>query len=265
MRKKSMHLLLAILFLAVGSAIPIGSQAADFFNKKDFEVAIGFQYDSLLYKRGIITYDAYQVVPVFSVQLFNPNLLIAGSALYYKYEFNKSINLRARINMDATGDEPLYYTDEEEGDRIRRETTSELDIYLEYFSDSLHHLRFQVSQDLVEHKGTYLELHSRIALFSIYPWLEKNSASLALASIFASIGYGDEEHNEYLYGAGADKAGTNNYEYGLMITSPKVIDSFWPTLKVTQFAILGDENKAGSFVKEKDGFSVQLLMAKRVW
>ena len=235
---------------------------ADFFKKDDLESAAGLQYRSLLYKRGIITYEGYQIVPIYSVTLFNPNLLLAGSSLFYKVSLAEKFLFRTRISIDSTEDNPLYFTDEREEDRVRREETSEWDLYLEYLSDPGHYLRFNLSQDLYAHNGTYLELRGRVALVD---FLNRGGEPLIQPALFTAVGSGTANHNEYFYGEGADHAGLNNIEYGIVVTSPKVIDVFWPTLKLTRFEILGDKNRNGSFVQEKEGFSFELLSAFKIW
>jgi hypothetical protein len=109
---------------------------AKFFKAKDIRASLGAQYSSLLQKRGIITYDSYQLVPIYALQLGNPDLLLAGSALYYTPRLSKHQLLRLRLNVDSTLDQPLYYTDEDKDERVRRESTSEFDIFYELQSEA---------------------------------------------------------------------------------------------------------------------------------
>ncbi len=232
------------------------------FEKRHFGIAAGLQASSLLYKRGIITYKGYQVFPIYSVQLFNPNLLIAGSAIYLKTPLiGENFFIRTRLNFGATPDKPLYETDEDEDERVERDTTNELDIYVEKHYANGSFLRGQISKDLKAHNGYYYEMFARVSLINFD---KVSEPALLNVGLFASAGYGDEKHNEYLYGIGANKSGLNNLEYGLSITSPRAIDSFWPTLKISTFQILGD-NKEGSFVRETTGTSIEALFAFKVW
>ena len=232
------------------------------FDKKHLEVAAGIQANSLLYKRGIITYEGYQITPIVSIKLFHPDLLFAGSSLYYKHALPyKNLFFRSRLNFNSTQDEPLYYTSENEEDRVRRDTTSELDGYIEYDAKEKGFIRLQYSKDLVEHQGNYFELRGSIALGN---FIKKGKGYLIQPGLFTAIGHGDKEHNEYFYGDGAE-ASLNNIEYGLLINSPGVIDIFWPTLKITRFEILGDKNREASFVQEKDGWNIELLMAFKIF
>lgn len=244
-------------YLFIAFLFPI---RADFFKAEDFEAAVGLQGQSLLYKRGIVTYEGFQLLPVYSIQLFNPDLLLAGSALYYQNKLSDQILLRTRLNFDSTGDDPLYTTSEEENERVRRETTAEWDIFIDYVFSDESFLRLTYSQDLIEHEGQYAEIKGRWAFWDIYP---ENSPALIQLGLFSSLGFGSEDHNQYFYGAGA-KAGVNNWEVGLSVTSPKVIDYFWPTFKVSRFEILGEENRNATFVQEKSGWAVEFLLAFQV-
>lgn len=235
--------------------------AQDFFNTEDFHFALGANYTSLSQKRGIITNKGYLVLPLYSINLFNPDLVLAGSSLYFKQKLSDSQALRFRFQSNATGDHPLYYTTEKEEERIRREKTSELSFYYEISSEENSHLRIQYSKDLKAHKGAYVELYTHLSLFDLYT---KNSKRLAQLGIFASIGGGDKKHNQYLYGGNFDSFQESNYQIGIAILSPDVIDQFWPTLKITKFGLLG-EAKSGSYVDETDGISLEILLAKKLF
>ncbi len=251
------------IIIVLASILHISVTQGAFFSTEDFDVALGVQGNSLLYKRGIITYEGYQIVPIYTVQLFNPKLFMAGGALYYKHELSKNLLLRTRLNFDSTLDKPLYKTLEDESARPRRESTTELDIYLEYTVINDSFFRFLISQDVIAHKGNYFELRGRLALLDLY---KKNlEKPLIQLGIFSSIGYGSSQHNDYFYGKGANKAGFNNLEYGISITSPKVIEKFWPTFKITRFHVLGSNNKEGSHIQETKGWSIEALMAFQVW
>jgi hypothetical protein len=243
-----------LTFLLIAST----ASSATVFSKKDFTLALGAQANSLIYKRGIITYEGYQVVPIYSVSLFRKDLFIAGSALYYNLEIINKIRLLSRLNINATKDEPLCITDEKEEERVRRDKTNEFDLFLQYDFTHSSYIRLEYSKDLVAHHGEYTALHLR------YDFKDSGAPTLIQPGLFVSLGQGDKAHNEYLYGAGAD-SGLNNIEYGFSIISPKAIDNFWPTLKITRFEILGNENRDATFVQKKDGISLQLIVAKRLF
>lgn len=223
----------------------------------DFEFSLGAQSSSLLYKRGIITHKGFHLAPFISINVPKWNLLFAGSSLYHKLEFTEKFHLRSQLHFNSTNDEPLFYVNEKEEDRIRRDETNELNLFFQYDFTKSSYARIQYSKDLKAHKGNYFEFEGRIDFFN-------NDKGFLNPGLFASIGHGDDKHNEYLYGLGANGS-VSNYEYGFSIVSPRAIESFWPTLKITRFHILGDENKKAAYVKEVKGFSIEALVAFRVW
>jgi hypothetical protein len=232
---------------------------ASWAKKYKLDLAIGMQFNSINHKRGIVTYGGNQATPILSISLFTPNLLLAGSALYYKqYLYGKNIYLRSRINFNSTPDEPLYYTTEAEDERVKRDKTNEFDLYLEFLSDEYYYFRLQSSFDLTAHHGKYLEAYFHIPLKSIK--LKRKSSDMLLGA-FASVGTGDKRHNQYLYGQGAASSGLSNTEYGLTLRSPKIIDFFWNTFKLSRFELLDRKNQDGSFVDETAGWSVEALLA----
>ncbi|MCB0356875.1 MAG: hypothetical protein KDD40_07705 [Bdellovibrionales bacterium] len=249
-----------ILWLLLSFSFSLQATA---FSKKDFQFAVGGQYQSILQKRGIVTYKGYQVLPIYSIQLWNPNLLVAGSSLYYTHILvNPKHRFRLRLNLDSTLDRPLYYTSEKENERIRREETSEFDIFYEWRRSNDDHIRLQFSQDLVAHNGFYTELYFHKKLFNLL--MAKNNKALLQPGVFAALGGGNKNHNEYLYGVGASHYSLTNLQYGFAVTSPSAIDVFWPTFKITRFELLGEENRRASYVREREGWQVELLFAFRV-
>lgn len=54
------------------------------------------------------------------------------------------------------------------------------------------------------------------------------------------------------------------YEYGLSVMSPKVIEHFWPTLRIYQSKLLGNA-RLGSYVLEKEFTTVEALFAFKVF
>lgn len=234
---------------------------ASTFKTDDFVLALGLEGKSQVVKRGIITYGGYQIIPIYAVNLFNPNLQLIGSSLYYKIQLNENILLRTRLRFNASKDKPLYETSEVNDARVTREKTNEFDIFFEYSSQKGHYARLEVSKDITAHHGIYSEVHLRYAFAS---FKGEGRQALIQPGLLASIGYGDKSHNSYLYGEGASKSSFNNYEYGLYLTSPKVIEPFWTTFKVSKFGLL-NESKLGSYVDEKEGIAVEFIAAFRVW
>ena len=226
----------------------------------DWAVAFGGQAKTLNFKRGMITYKGHQLSPIISIEKKGIPFMIAGRSLYYKKTIKDGFQFRSRIRMNSTGDRPSYYTETQESKSLKRDITNEWDNYLEHHGMN-HYVRFQFSRDLKAYESNYFELHARYAL---YNYKSSKMKAVIQPSVFGSIGSADKKHNEYFYGDGASN-GLNNYELGLIVASPNVIDPFWPTLKFTYFEILGDENRNASFVNDKQGMSLEVLFAFRVF
>ena len=188
----------------------------------EWKVALGGIATTQNVKRGMITYKGYQVVPIYSVEKEGSPFMLAGTSFYYRKEVKENIFLRSRIRFNATGDRPSYFTETDEDETIKRDRSTEWDIFLEHLTKD-HYYRLEVSRDLTSHRSNYYELHLRQA---IYNYERPGMKAVIQPSIFASVGYGDRDHNQYLYGSSA-VSGLNNYELGVIIASPNVIDPFF--------------------------------------
>ena len=236
---------------------------ADFFQKKDFKLSLGIQGRSLLYKRGMLLYSGVQPIPILAVDVFNPNLIFTLGKIYFKQPLIKDrLNLRLNLAMNAIGDKPLIKSAAEENSYPEREKSTELECYIEYIFEGGSFSRLSIHRDFTTHKSNYYEAGFNINLSSLIGPSEKKG--MWQPGAFINLGHGDGKHNEFLYGEGANVASLNNLEYGLIIHSPKVIDIFWPTVKLTSFQILGDENKSGSLVQKTRQFSFEFLIAKQI-
>lgn len=226
----------------------------------EWKVAVGALSKSLNTKRGMITYQGHQISPIFSIEKEGLPLMIAGSSLYYRQKIEGDFFVRSRLHFNATGDHPAYFTETPESETLQREQTNEWNVYLEHQNNE-HYIRFELSRDLNAHESNYFEVHSRFALFD---YKKPGMKAVIQPSIYAAIGNGDEEHNQYLYGQSA-QSGVNHYELGFVIASPNVIDPFFPTLKLNYFEILGDDNREAEFVEHKQGISFEFLFAFRIF
>lgn len=241
------------VFMALISNIALAD-----FSKDNLVIAVGAKAESVLTKRGLITYGSKQIIPIFAIDLINPNLQFIGSSLFYKYNFSENLNLRLRYNFNASNDTPLYETSENEDKRIEREKTQEIDTMLEYESNSIYS-RIIYSKDIVEHNGAFIDTHIRYALFENK--IGKKNLNLK-TNIFFEAGYGDHKHNEYLYGN--DESGVTYQSYGINLSTPEVIDSFWPVIQIEHFELLNSAID-GIYVDEKSGYKFSALMAFKIW
>lgn len=251
-----------ILLLSLLALTPNKGHAT-FFSHKDFAGALGGQYVSLLERRGIIVYDGYQAFPIFSVNLWNPNLQLVGSTLNYRWSISEdTLVLRTRINFDATNDKPLYETDEKEEGRVRRKTTNEVEGFVEWRAHKLLELNANVSQDVTAHGGIHAEVGTRIILGE---YVKKNKSYLIQPALFGSLGAATKDYNEYMYGAGA-QGGISHYSAGFSVSAPAVIDYFYPVLKATWFGLIDSANRNATYVQkdEKESFQILALFAFRI-
>ncbi len=235
------------------------------FSWSKVQGAAGVEYFSNTYKRGILTYGSGQLIPIYSIDLGTPDIQFAGSSFTFRsFLIDDKLLFRSRIFFDSTFDQPLYFSAEKENDRVRREATNELDLFLEYRFRHRGELTLMLSQDLTAHSGTYAEFGFRAILANLKP---KNNSFLIQPAFFASIGGGNTAHNKYFYGDGASDWSFSNYSMGFSISSPAVIDILYPVLKITYFGLLGDDNQTASYVKkgETTGWNVIALVAFRVF
>jgi hypothetical protein len=230
----------------------------------DFGGAVGAEYLSNITKRGVVLYNSFQVIPIWALDLGSPNFQLVGTTLNYKKSFQKdTIVWRTRLVPSATPDKPLYTTQGNiQPNSKKRTPTGEWDNYLEIHVRNRAESRILISQDISVHKGTYLEFMQRIVLGN---WLERNGKPMLQPALFASVGWGSAGHNNYLYGRGAGLAGFTDWSYGLLVGSPGAIDTFYPTLQITRFHVLGPA-KSGTFVEGRaSGTQVIALAAFKIF
>jgi hypothetical protein len=205
------------------------------------------------------------VIPIYSVNLFNPNLQLVGSSLNYRWgSYTDTLTIRARFNLDSTNDSPLYETAEKKASRVRRQGTSEVEGFIEWRPLEILELKLSLAQDVGVHKGTYAEIGARFIMANLL--LKENGLAMIQPALFTNLGGGTESHNAYLYGRGAG-GGLSNYAYGLSISSPAVIDTFYPVVKITRFGMVGDKVRSAQFVRanERDSWQALALAAFKIF
>jgi len=255
-------LVLFILALSLCSSDGLAQEGS--FSSKNFKVAIGGEYLSLLAKRGVVTYGSYQIIPIYAVDVFHPDLQIVGSSLNYKMAWDGDKYLvRFRYSHNAAGDRPLYETAEKETQRVRRTRTAEVESFFEYTLLPWAELHFSVSQDISVHRGTHGSFGTRLILGNY--WM-KGERPMIQPAIFLEGGLASKSHNQYFYGEGA-RGGLSNYSVGFSVSSPAVIDRFYPVLRVSRAGILGKENRSASFIRssERSHWQIIALGAFRIW
>lgn len=232
------------------------------FSTESFAVAIGAEYISQLDRRGVITYGSYQAFPIYSVDLFHPDLQLVGSTLNWKSAIGESALYRLRLNPDAANDSPLYETGEKLEDRVRRASASEVEAFLELNPTSWLETSFNLGTGFGGYTGTYGEVSIRVKLGRFF---ERARGHLLEPSLTASVGGGASGHNEYYYGSGA-ATGLSYSTVGVSFVSPGIVDHFYPWFKIYRSSLIGDSRNA-SYVRldEREHWTFLILAAKRVW
>lgn len=84
-------------------------------------------------------------------------------------------------------------------------------------------------------------------------------------ALFSSIGWGSADHNGYFYGNEKSTSGFTNYSYGFLIASPGAIDSFYPTLLITRYHVMGSFKSGSKLYGKNSGTQVVALGAFRIF
>lgn len=238
---------------------PLVSQAVPREETPDenWRFSLGAAYVNKLSKRGLVTYNGDQLLPVISLNLGSPRFFISGLTLNYKMTPLNDLTLRLRLNGNSTYDDPLYTSQESLDARPQRQKTSEGEFFWEWVALPWLEINGGLSQDLIAHKGFFADLGFRLILGNF-------KDNLIEPAIFASKGVGNLAHNEYLYGVGALE-GSAVETLGLSIAAPSKVDAFYPILKISK-SWLHTNIRNGAFVRpnEIENFQVLLWGAVRV-
>ncbi len=224
----------------------------------EFNLSLGAEYLSNLSKRGMTLYDSFQVIPIYALDPGFKHFVIVGSGAYYRNELTDRIRYRSIINLNATGDKPLYETRGVSAD-THRPITHEWDNVIEIEVPGRGEASVALSQDLSAHKGRYLQAGIRVILYRPSEWVPNLEPA-----VFGNIGGGTVAHNRYLYGSGAE-GGLSHYEYGVSLSLPPNIDRYFPILYVKRFGILGTHNQNASLVVRESNTQIVALFAFKVW
>jgi hypothetical protein len=224
-----------------------------------FKFALGAEYLSNLQKRGATLYDSYQVIPIYSAEIFSKNLVAVGTSLNFKHQLSNRMLYRAILNLNATGDEPLYETGEEFDKQIARDKTTEVDQRFEYGLPMYGEVYLHYSKDVAAHWGSYTELGLRAVLVTIETQKLNWQASLT-----ATVGGGNKFHNRYLYGANA-RYGSTNYSLGVSLAAPPAIDHYFPVVEVKHYKLAGAAKNGVLVADKQEGVQVIALFAVKVF
>lgn len=225
---------------------------------------IGARYSSLMHHRGIVLYDDFQIDPVVSLFFFDEKIFFTGDSFGYSdFILKDSLQdqLRFRTRLVAFADTPLFPDNEKIRSRFHhRQTTYEWSNRLEWYmpgynKDYKSTLSIDCRKDIKEHSGVYFELEWRIKLFDFT--LPRPSYYLE-PNFFISTGWGDERHNQYLYGPSADQSEFTNVNYGAVISFPKETDRFYPIILLKHFQATG-KSRSAEYARENEGWMFSFI------
>lgn len=273
MRQQQRLLLLVLFFifnmpwslaepLAEPLAMPLAVPLNPDWHWRYSKGAIGAEYFSNLSRYGATFYDSFQVVPVWSLALFNPNFEIVGTSPRIKWHLHKNVLVRSHFALGGPGDKPLYETGTAISPSSDRESTMSWAQFIELGDKQIGEISLQWEQDLKEHHGAYFELAGRWVLYNLpYKRYQLQPA------LFATLGAGSADFNQYIYGVGAaDELQFNNYSVGLQLNAPPAFDHLYPLLRLQYYSVIGGQNRRASLVATQvDGFQAMLTVAFKVF
>ena len=218
-----------------------------------FQPALGFAFFSNLSERGATFYESYQVYPVFTLELFHPNLKVYMPNIFYRHRWNEYVLFRGGINSVQV--EVPYETNEEKKDYQRKDTFEAVG-FVELGLPRYGEWTFRLNQDLSEHNGMSIENRLRWIFYNLNLPGEDSELQFALSY---TLGVGNKDHNTYFYGKNANEDfGISHHAMGFSISNSE--DHLYPIFELRYYEVLEDKNRAASIAKDKrSGIFVQLF------
>lgn len=212
-------------------------------------INLGVYYQSVVEKRGVTFYDDFDINPTIALFFFDDRLEFLGDSIGYR-DFVIPDQVRLRSRLSYVNDDPLFPARQERRNNfVNRENTFEIINTVEWFlpsysNDYRAEVNFNWAWDIKEHHGHYFELLTKVKVTDFELLNTKIEPQ-----VFASVGWGQKEHNQYFYGPTADADGFNNLNYGLWLTLPEEADRFYPIILVSHYEVLGDKNKHAQYAE----------------
>lgn len=222
---------------------------------------VGIRYSSLLQSRGLILYKDFQIDPVVGVFFLNDRIEFLGDSLGYR-DFIYGDVLRFRTRLVSISDQPLFPAHASvKIDSPSRPETYELNNQIEFFIPGynehyLSEVDISYAKDLKAHHGQYIELQSKIKLFD---FKSPYNGPIIEPNLYFSVGWGDNRHNQYVYGPSADQSELNNVSYGIWFNFPEEADRFYPIIQVRHFEVLGHSKSAEYAKNSNSGFLISFI------
>lgn len=217
---------------------------------------LGIRFSSVFENRGVILYKDFQVDPVLAVFFLDDRVEFLGDSIGYR-DFIYQDRVRLRTRLVSLTDQPLFPDYESiRSNFVHRPDTYEWSNRVEFFLPGyiekyLAEIDLSWAKDLSVHHGNYVDLQTKIKLFDFrLPFAETKIEP----NLFASVGWGDTNHNQYFYGPSANGNGLNNLSYGLWMAFPEEADRFYPIVQIKHFQVLGDHANAEYAKNNSEGW-----------
>lgn len=213
---------------------------------------LGIRYSSLLENRGIIFYRDFQVDPVLGLFFFDDRLEFLGDSIGYR-DFIAGKWLRGRTRLVSLTDKPLFPAHNSiKSGAPQRPDTYEWENSLEVFFGGygkhyISELDLRYAKDISATYGNYLESQVKV---KVAEFRMPGIGVKVEPNLFGLVGWGDDRHNSYLYGPGANE-GFNNIAYGLLLAFPEEADRYYPIVQIRRFETIG-RARGGAYSQGRD-------------
>lgn len=150
--KKTSH----TIFILLGLSLCLSKAYANTpsWGTDQFGLSVGLKYQNRLSKRGLITYDSWQLLPVVSADLFCNCLFLVGKSIHYKQQLTPWLRLRSKLALDATGDTPLVETGDTPA--TPKKTSNEISFGAEWTWQERGEFGANFNKDVSSHYGSYI-------------------------------------------------------------------------------------------------------------
>lgn len=187
-----------------------------------FQIIPGFEMQSQTLRRGLSLYDRLSIHPALSLgylskrsshqasqNLYRPALHLSVNDVRIETAFHTQFSMALGLGY-FFGREAFEILEKDVHLRRNIQHSYELIAQAQYLMDEKTLIGLEAHQDLNSHQGFYGEVSLNYKLFK-WMWRERE---FAVFHALTSVGAGSSEHNEYLYGPGAE-AGINTLSAGV--------------------------------------------------
>ncbi len=222
---------------------------------------LGIRYSSLLESRGLVLYRDFQIDPVLGVFLFDDRLEFLGDSISYR-DFVVGDSLRLRGQLATITDSTFFpSTNSVKDGLVHRPDTYEARLNAELFLPGYNEnykaeIDLSYAKDLSAHFGQYIDFQSKIKMFDYrIPFFKAKIEP----QLLTSVGWGDNAHNRYLYGEGANSDSFNNLSYGVWFAFPEQADRYYPIVQIKHFEVIGASRSGAYALGKSEGWLISFI------